>query len=208
MRTSNRKPSGKIDADAELTRRLKKLLQNITSRCCNPNAKAFNRYGGRGIENVLTLDDLRILWERDSAGSLARPSIDRRDVDGHYAFENCRFIEAIENRLLADRRHQCTVCNIKTVGIRRGLCPNCQPAPRCIRCDGPRDSSKHVCDACRFQVRPCAWCGQLITRDTATPGYGISPDTQSWFCNRQEKGSWFGSQNKGKAKTKRIGAQA
>ena len=74
-----------------------KLWHNIENRCCRQTARGFKYYGGRGIKNLLTPFDLQALWNRDGASRMQRPSIDRIDSAGHYAMENCRFVELIEN---------------------------------------------------------------------------------------------------------------
>jgi len=81
-----------------LRRRLQLLMSAINSRC-----RHHPRYAGRGIRNFLTFDNLEFLWQRDKAGEMQRPSIDRRDNDGHYSVENCRFIELFENISLGTR---------------------------------------------------------------------------------------------------------
>lgn len=70
-----------------------RTFQGINSRCNNPNEKAYPRYGGRGIKNILTQEDIRFLWFRDGAYLMKCPSIDREDNDGNYTMENCQFIE-------------------------------------------------------------------------------------------------------------------
>jgi hypothetical protein len=72
-------------------------LQNIRKRCEDPENKRYHRYGGRGIKNFLTYDDISKLWDRDNASSLQKPSLDRIDVNGNYEFSNCQFIEMREN---------------------------------------------------------------------------------------------------------------
>lgn len=66
-------------------------------RCVNPKHKSYSHYGGRGIEFHLTRQDVEFLWERDKGHLLNDPSIDRINADGHYARDNCRFIELEEN---------------------------------------------------------------------------------------------------------------
>lgn len=71
-------------------------------RCNNPNCKDYKYYGKRGIRMLLTLCEFEVLYKRDNANQMKEPSIDRIDGDGDYCFENCRFIEKLEN---SKRRH-------------------------------------------------------------------------------------------------------
>lgn len=81
-----------------LRKRLYNKLKSIKSRCRNPGCHKYEYYGGRGIQCLLSLDDLEFLWHRDNAVALKEPSIDRIDNNGHYERANCRFIEMRENR--------------------------------------------------------------------------------------------------------------
>ena len=66
----------------------------VRSRCQSPS----NRYFKKGIKNELTKEDVRSLWERDNAKSMAKPSIDRINTSLGYFPNNCRFIEWKENK--------------------------------------------------------------------------------------------------------------
>lgn len=74
-----------------------RFLHWARNRCRYPSSKMYHRYGGRGIKCLLTHQEVKILWERDKASKLKRPSLDRIDPDKNYEFENCRFIELEEN---------------------------------------------------------------------------------------------------------------
>ena len=73
--------------------RLSMILNGARARCRNPRHIAYPFYGGRGIDCTLTMDDMRLLWKRDDAETLQRPSLDRIDPLGSYTLTNCRFIE-------------------------------------------------------------------------------------------------------------------
>jgi len=89
----------------ELDKRLAKIWSGINARCTNPNASRYEYYGGRGIKNRITIEELRQLWERDNAAAMERPSIDRYpDDDGDYELTNCRFIELRDNLSRTARR--------------------------------------------------------------------------------------------------------
>jgi hypothetical protein len=62
-------------------------------RCTDVKHREYPRYGGRGIEYLLTKEEVIKLFTRDDGDKLDRPSLDRIDPDGNYCFENCRFIE-------------------------------------------------------------------------------------------------------------------
>lgn len=69
----------------------------ILIRCYNPKSHAYRNYGRKGVKNFLTNDDLEMIWKRDGASKMKKPSIDRRDPLGDYTVENCRYIEYSEN---------------------------------------------------------------------------------------------------------------
>lgn len=75
----------------------KKTFNYIQTRCNNPNFIAYDLYGGRGIKCLITEEELKELWFRDKAYKMNKPSIDRKDNDGNYTYDNCRFIEMSEN---------------------------------------------------------------------------------------------------------------
>lgn len=65
----------------------------MRTRCNNPNCHAYDRYGGRGIkhdprwfrfENFLT----------DMGERPAGTTLDRKDPDGPYNKDNCRWLSA------------------------------------------------------------------------------------------------------------------
>lgn len=87
-----------IARDARYTKRpWFRFLDYIKDRCNNKNRKKFRRYGGRGIQCLITEEELKFLWFRDKAYNLKFPSIDRKDNDKSYELSNCRFIELLEN---------------------------------------------------------------------------------------------------------------
>lgn len=69
-----------------------KVYKSISNRC-----SLKKQYGKNGIKNFLNVALVKLLWERDGASRMKRPTIDRIDTYGHYSFDNCRFIEWEEN---------------------------------------------------------------------------------------------------------------
>lgn len=80
-----------------------KTHRYINRRCKNKKMVNAHRYSGRGIENKLTLSDLKDMWFRDKAYLMKQPSIDRKNNDGDYTVENCRYIEMAENSRKSNR---------------------------------------------------------------------------------------------------------
>lgn len=72
--------------------RLFNIWVNMRQRCTNPNWSDFHRYGGRGIAVCDEWNDFQKFysWSK-SNGYLKNLSIDRKDNDGNYTPENCKW---------------------------------------------------------------------------------------------------------------------
>ena len=82
----------------------KRILNNIKNRCENSKHNKYKYYGGRGIKNYLNEEEAKELWFRDKAYNMKKPSIDRKENDGNYEFDNCEFIEKSENSVKDKRK--------------------------------------------------------------------------------------------------------
>lgn len=56
------------------------------------------KYSVFGYSFDLTKDDVERLWIRDNADGMNSPSLDRIDTTSGYNYNNCRFIELIDNK--------------------------------------------------------------------------------------------------------------
>lgn len=96
-------------------------LRDIRSRCNNKNHRSYRWYGAKNIKCLISLEELKIIWLRDRAGFLKKPSIDRIDPKGNYEFSNCRFIELEENCGRSTRGLKF----VNTVILKEVKCKNC-----------------------------------------------------------------------------------
>lgn len=77
--------------------KFKTIQMWINTKCNNSNRNDYKYYGGKRIKNLLSLEELKILWDRDNADNMNKPSIDRIDSNDNYEYDNCRFIEMNDN---------------------------------------------------------------------------------------------------------------
>lgn len=65
-------------------------------RRCNdmdPEGPNYWHYAAKGIICKIKAADLELIWERDFAILMKRPSLDRIDPKKHYTKDNVRFVE-------------------------------------------------------------------------------------------------------------------
>lgn len=75
----------------------------MTARCRCPNNGSYHRYGGRGISVCTEWAESFIAFYRDMGGDYKEGlEIDRKDNDGNYTPENCRWVTRSVN--VANRR--------------------------------------------------------------------------------------------------------
>ena len=93
-----------------------RIWQNMIQRCDNPSAKAYPKYGGRGIK--VALEWYR--FEEFLADMGKRPnktlSLDRIDNDGNYCKANCRWADDKQQM-----RNRCCTVRLTYQGITKAL---------------------------------------------------------------------------------------
>ncbi len=70
-----------------------KTYKYIHKRC----TKKIKPKHYENILNEITKEELKILWFRDKAYDMKKPSIDRIDSKNNYTLDNCRYLELSEN---------------------------------------------------------------------------------------------------------------
>lgn len=72
-----------------------KTLRSIKGRISRDSKYKSGIY--QNMKCILTSEQLKILWFKNKAYLMKRPSIDRKNSNKHYTFSNCQYIELSEN---------------------------------------------------------------------------------------------------------------
>ena len=67
----------------------------MRTRCLCLSTNGHEYY--KNIKPLITIEEVKFLYERDKAAEMKRPSLDRKDSTKDYTLDNCQFIEMIEN---------------------------------------------------------------------------------------------------------------
>lgn len=80
---------------------LHKMWSMMKQRCCNPNAVGYDDYGGRGIRILIDWADSYIVFRNWALANGYKEGleIDRKNNDGNYTPDNCRFVTRQINAL-------------------------------------------------------------------------------------------------------------
>lgn len=90
--------------------------REMLARCGNPNNDRYADYGGRGIR----VCDAWLRFENFYADMGTRPkgtTLDRKDNDGDYTAENCRWSTAIEQQQNTRQSRRCIIHGIEYATI-------------------------------------------------------------------------------------------
>ena len=84
----------------------KSHFYSLRRRCTVSTIADYKYYGGKGIKCLITMEEIKQLWIREKAYLMDKPSIDRKDSNKDYIFNNCRFIELRVNVARIDRTNR------------------------------------------------------------------------------------------------------
>lgn len=96
------------------------VWKGMISRCYRPSTNGFARYGGNGIK---VCDRWRQSFAAFCSDMGERPdgfTIDRKDVDGDYTPENCRWA-SLETQILGKQNTHCVNVGDKTIPLGRAV---------------------------------------------------------------------------------------
>lgn len=92
------------EAMRENRQKLYNVWNGMRSRCNNPNAESFHRYGGRGITICAEWSDFDSFYHWAMKNGYQKGlSIERVDVNGNYCPENCTWIPLAEQAKNTER---------------------------------------------------------------------------------------------------------
>jgi hypothetical protein len=74
-----------------------KHLKAARQRCNDKNASNYKWYGAKGIKCLLTIKDIKYLWNRDKAWLFKEAHLSRNIHDEGYYLDNCYFSNKKKN---------------------------------------------------------------------------------------------------------------
>jgi hypothetical protein len=74
-----------------------KHLKASRQRCNDKNATNYKWYGLKGIQCLITIQEIKLLWNRDKAWLFKEAHLSRKNHNDNYTFDNCFFSSKKQN---------------------------------------------------------------------------------------------------------------
>ena len=100
--------------ESKTSRLYKSVWNKLFQRCYNSKNKDYKNYGGRGVRvcpewhNYLVFKEWAYANGYDESSEYGQCTLDRKDVNGDYSPDNCRFITIAEQNLNKTNNHYVT----------------------------------------------------------------------------------------------------
>lgn len=120
LRSGNKKSCGcLLDGSFTNNKRLYNVWNAMLQRCNNPNNIRYHRYGGRGISVCDEWSTFKpfLKWALESgydeSAGYGECTLDRIDIDGDYAPENCKWVTLKEQNRNTSTNHFIEIDSVK-----------------------------------------------------------------------------------------------
>jgi len=95
-----------------------KIWSGMRTRCNNPNVQEYPDYGGRGIVHCSKWETFQGFWEDMQDGYSDNLTLERKDTNGNYSKDNCKWATMKEQSHNRRKQKRETTSDFIGVGLR------------------------------------------------------------------------------------------